>query len=753
MAELHRRVFGLSNSPALAGLLAITLTLGASLSPAAVRAQDGGDEPEILQRRDIERMAGDLRSRNEETRRSAFESLRTLPASALPAVQERLRYTQRQRVPAEDGYDTLRLFRHAVGSRRADDVVDIAPGILTVLGERRGPIVGRVAERLLLLRALENMGTLDAQRTMGDVFALTPQMWRWERKRVVKRLGRTILPGLIVARAHRDVSVRRWARWGVDELDLSQPGRAVQGLEVSALTPLVSAYGEVRDMDAMPVVVSYIDHEDEGLRHAARESIARYGRNAIWKLREAYSLRLGTDADTQWGWRTTMERLFSGLDEQRLAPATEQLDAGLAALASGDLSAMEQAFGRALLLEPEHPRRAEMAPGYVRLAAEHPTESAQYLRRALLLAPESADASRWQAALLFAEAESHRAAGALDAERYREVLRLDPRHEGAAELLREHLDEEPPEVTSAGDVSAPPQMVEFDAYSYFFGALGIVFGLLIAFYGVRERSRLVTAFARLRARSADAVKPNESSAAPAESTATAAATRTPTRPAVGRRLARAGLRTMRWAHGALVTLVTLGARGARGFVGLARPLALALRERTSAETRARFAPLGRLADASTKAATWTSRRLVAGSDAFAAWLAGRTTRLEDQIAREAEPEDLSAVEHVAVEPRVGREELADLAEDSPATLVGAPTLDEPAEATALGEPAIGPETLAELSAVGALAAVEDDEVGPSTLADEPTPEPAMAGAWLLHAAQQRAVGRHDSSAGQLESPR
>ena len=111
---------------------------------------------------DILQWATDLRSGDRVRVERAAQRLSTLPEEALPAIEERLQETRRQIVPEQDGYDALRYFRHAVGSRRADDMVDIAPGIVPVLLERPTPEVGRSAERLLMLRSLEQIATVPA---------------------------------------------------------------------------------------------------------------------------------------------------------------------------------------------------------------------------------------------------------------------------------------------------------------------------------------------------------------------------------------------------------------------------------------------------------------------------------------------------------------------------------------------------------------------------------------------------------------
>jgi len=399
---------------------------------------------------DLVAWAENLRHDQASEREAAWTALSTLPPEALPAIAERLEYTQRQIVPEEDGYDALRFFRHEVGSLRADDQVDIAPGVLPVLVQRRTTEVARVAERLAYLRALERMamsdeGNVEAQRRIADVFALTNRMWRWEQRRIVERMGARILPGLLLARRHPDAGVRRWSRWAVDELEVREPARAIQAVEghPPTLAATMEAFAEVRELDAMQVVISFVDHDDPQVRDAARRTMRSFGRNGIWQLRRAMVNQLDEQPDTSWGWRRTMEHLYEALDERRLAPVNAELEAGLEAFASGDLETMRTHFDAVLRDAPTHPQRARMAEGYAALGN---------LRRAIRLSPE--EAATWRAALLVQEAEADREAGFFDADAYREAARLDPSNEAAREVVRELLDEEVAELTDAPEEPA-----------------------------------------------------------------------------------------------------------------------------------------------------------------------------------------------------------------------------------------------------------------------------------------------------------
>ncbi len=431
MAQLHRGVLGLPHCAAL-----IALTFG--LAPTETWAQ------EEIHIDDIVRWAADLRSDDGTVRRRAYERLSHLPESALPAIAERIEQTRRQIVPAQDGREALRAFRHAVGSRRADDMVDIAPGVLPVLEERRSREFGRTAERLLLLRSLEAMGTVEAQRRIADIFSLTNEMWRWEQRRVVHRMGVRLLPGLILARGHHDRGVRLWARGHIRKLGMKDPANALRVEDPELLAQIINAYAEVKDLDTMPLILSYVGHEDRRIREAARAAFESFGRNGIWQLREGIRKQLGHTPDARWGWRRTMRELFDGLDERRLAPYSRRLDQAQEALRDGDHERAKELLDGLLRDAPRPPRATEVAAAYAEIATA--LDEPRLLRRACWLAPEALQADAWRARLMLIEAEADRARGVVDVEAYRFALEHDSKERTRA-LAREVMgDDEAPKL-------------------------------------------------------------------------------------------------------------------------------------------------------------------------------------------------------------------------------------------------------------------------------------------------------------------
>jgi tetratricopeptide (TPR) repeat protein len=279
-------------------------------------------------------------------------------------------------------------------------------------------------------------------KAMADVFATDANAWRWEMRRTVDRMGRRALPGLTSLRSHSDRSVRSWARSSIDALGLGEPGRAVQELRQDnrVLGELLRAYGETRDMDAMPVVVSFTTHERAQVRTAARWATEQYGQNAIWQLRRVYRNLTESDANRGWSWQRTMEELFRIADARRLEPVREDLAEGKAALARGDLDPMGERFDAVLRRAPGLEGRAELAPGYAALAAreiagDRLAGAATLYRRAVRLAPDHPEANRWRADVAYVEAELSLARGTVDLAAYEEAVALAPGHPGATRAL------------------------------------------------------------------------------------------------------------------------------------------------------------------------------------------------------------------------------------------------------------------------------------------------------------------------------
>ncbi len=487
MAELHGRVYRVQNR---ARLIAVALVLWCAPLNWGVAsralAQPAENATSALTLPDLHSAAEALGSESREAREAAIQTLGSMPSSALPAIAQRVREMRRQRVPTEDGYEALNRFRRQLGSRRADDMIDIAPGIRGELNERRGRVTRRMAERLLVLRSLEAIGDLESQRMMLDIFALDPQTWRWESRRIAHRMRERLLPGMILAKGYEGRSMKDWGRARMRALGRATPAFAVQELDETILANVITAYGEIREMDAMEVIISFVGHQSSAVRSAARAAMERYGRNAIWRFREAMRNQLGTEANRSWGWRRTARALYDGLDQRRLAPLLGPIENAETKLQEGEL--LEAiALVESVLQEHADPPGAERIAEIYARAANAPETSTRdrerWLRRAVWLAPESAQSGLHQAALDRMMAEQDLAAGRIGEDAAAQLAQVEEEAR-VAEEAREAAESPEPERAEEENLgegegiglAAIPLAVAF-------------FGLLYWAYTERERFR------------------------------------------------------------------------------------------------------------------------------------------------------------------------------------------------------------------------------------------------------------------------
>lgn len=416
-----------------AAVVALALMLAIS---AAAQEQAGAEDGRLVR---LEGLLTQLGSAEEDERRAAYDAITTLDADMVPAIRARLARVIRRRPDPDSAREVFNRIRHAAGSRRADDDIDIAPGVLPVLREERSERVMRMVEPLLLWRALEHIGTFEAGQAMYPLIGLDDGLWRWEERRVVSRMGTGIMAAAIAGRNHSERAVRQWASATMQRLHADEPGLAVQGLEPAQLADVLRAYAMLRMQSAMRVIVSYVGSERRIVRRAARWAIEQYGANAIWVLRTEYHVKRGEHAPEQWGWRRVAQALYAHADAQRLEPVRRGREEGIAALQAGELGQMRARFGEVLARAPEIDEPGPVAEGYAELAARASSveQKAWAYRRALRLAPEHGDGDRWRAELAFLEVEQSLARGVLDEAQLRAVVGTHPEHEGAARLLQQ----------------------------------------------------------------------------------------------------------------------------------------------------------------------------------------------------------------------------------------------------------------------------------------------------------------------------
>jgi len=210
------------------------------------------------------------------------------------------------------------------------------------------------------------------------------------------------------------------------------PGDAVQTKDNQALADVLRAYASVHEMDALPVLLSFVNSDRIQVRSAAREAIGAYAQDAIWKLREAYSNVTGKPAPDNWTAPDVARELFAAYDRLRLQEVYGLLETGLKKQQEGKTEEAIADFDKVLARQPLLDRRNEMVPAYVaqaqKLQETDPAKAIALYRKAARLWPESPRAATINAEIAYLEGKELQARGIADSEPFKRALTLDPTH-------------------------------------------------------------------------------------------------------------------------------------------------------------------------------------------------------------------------------------------------------------------------------------------------------------------------------------
>ncbi len=445
MAQLHRRIPRFPYRLLVRGraLATVALCCAAPLSRTRAEATEPGrtaqneTAPSV---NELVQLGHALGGANADVRRQAHDTLLKLGDDALTAIEARLAQLD-ARLDTEGALRAVCAFRRVQGVSSPSAEVDLLLGVLPVLGRERTRATTDAAELVLLLRALEAQKTpAAAQIIVGQLFAVEPKLFRYEAARSRDRLGVIVLPALIRHRAHVKPFIRQFCVSSLEELHMETPGRAVQQNDVALLAAILSAYGDTLTFDAMPVIVSYLTDERVAVREAAARAIRRFGKNAIWQLRERYLNATGLEPHPDWGHLRILDELYAVHDEPKKRTFQRELGLARDALAAGDLTLTSSALSRALAAEPQSGRARAAAPLYAELGARHLSRrdleaSLTAYRRALRLSLDGRENANLQARVRYLQAELRLQRGVVDIEGYQRALNLDPSLEEAVETL------------------------------------------------------------------------------------------------------------------------------------------------------------------------------------------------------------------------------------------------------------------------------------------------------------------------------
>lgn len=414
------------------GLALLALTASGEAQSAAPSTSAPGEPG--LTGAELDAMLIPLSADGVDDRRAAATGLVSLGAGATPAIAKKLADLRK----TGDGgtYSAVKAARERAGGGS----FDLLEALVTQKPEAS---VTRALTTVCLVRALAHAGTTPAVRQLVLAASDAGGVLRPELGRQLKQLGDRAVAGLIEARRDPSPETRAWASNLLDGMAKRTPGDAVQTKDNQALSDILRAYASIKDLDALPVVLSFVNSDRVQVRSAAREATLAYGQDALWKLREAYAALSGEPAPDGITAADLAKKLFDAYDRFRLHAVYALIDKGLAAQKEGRLKDAISAFDDALALQPMLDRRAEVAPAYLAYGesledTDRPTALA-YLRKALRVDETSAQSSHVRADIATLEGEDLVAHGIADTEPFETALALDPSNARArADLDRIH---------------------------------------------------------------------------------------------------------------------------------------------------------------------------------------------------------------------------------------------------------------------------------------------------------------------------
>lgn len=411
-------------SPALADDAAVSPASSSSVA-AAVRPR--------MSEADLERQLAQLTSDRVEARRSAARELEALGPEALPAIVAHLEAARK--VNTADVADAIKQARSA--SLRPS--ATLADALLESKGVGEGYRAAIVTATLL--RTLAHIGTTPAVRPLVRVASDHSGALRSDVAHHVQRLGDKAVPALIETRKEASSELRRWGYTQLESMGKRIAGDAVQTKDSQVLADVLYAFANVHDVDALPVILAFVNSDRVQVRDSARDAIGQFGQDALWKLREAYSNVTGRTAPDDWKAPRVAKELFAAYDHLRLQEVYTLLDEGLANAKEGNLEQAVTAFDKVLARQPTLDRRGEMVATYVAYAEsledEDRPRALSLLRKAARLWPESPRLPHIEAEIAYLEGKELLARGIVDAESFERALQHEPNHEKArAELSR-----------------------------------------------------------------------------------------------------------------------------------------------------------------------------------------------------------------------------------------------------------------------------------------------------------------------------
>ncbi|AKU93485.1 hypothetical protein AKJ09_00149 [Labilithrix luteola] len=383
-------------------------------------------EPEGMSSTELDKLVAPLLGDDAAARRAAAKRIGELGPEAVPAIGKAL--AELRKTPSAGVRAAVKAARERAGKGEGD----VCDALLDLPRGEDAQAEKAALTTAAFVRALAHLGTTPAVRQLVKIAGDHNGAFRPEVTRQVKALGDRAVPALLETKKGATPDVRQWAYTQLEGMGKRIAGDAVQTKDNQVLADVLRAFGIIRELDSIPVVLSFVNADREKIRATARETIGMFGQDAIWKLREAYENVSGKPAPDGWSAADVSRELFAAYDRLRLQEVYGLLDQGLAQEKQGKLDEAVAAFDRVLARTPMIDRRAEMVSAYVAHAQAHEDDDAvgatSTLRKALRLAPDGPRASQINADLAYLEGMQLLARGIKDTEAFKRALSLDPGH-------------------------------------------------------------------------------------------------------------------------------------------------------------------------------------------------------------------------------------------------------------------------------------------------------------------------------------
>jgi tetratricopeptide (TPR) repeat protein len=369
-----------------------------------------------------------------ERKLAMVKELEKLGADAVAPIHRRLELERRASPIGVS--NTMKALREENEGRERGEGFDLVGALAKLKKTEAGyPTVLTTAA---LIRTLAHMGTTPALR---ELVALTDDhqgAFRPEITRQVKALGEAFVPALIEAR-RSPAEIRRWANLQLEALGKRTAGDAAQVKSSAVLCGVLRAYGNIHDVEALSVILSFVNSDRSQVRSAAREALANYGGDGLWKLREAYQNLTGKPTPDGWGADQVANELFLAYDRVRLKEVYDLLDTGLHKHREGRSLEAIADFDKVLAHEPLLDRRSEIIPAFMAAAeasweSDEPKALALY-RKAARLNPDPERKNQIESRILTLEGLSLEHRGVHDQEVFKSALTQDPSNERARSAI------------------------------------------------------------------------------------------------------------------------------------------------------------------------------------------------------------------------------------------------------------------------------------------------------------------------------